>query len=333
MAWAWPTSSVKSSTQRHVLVSARGEGVGHRRSETALEAQAAVLLAPVAAEQPARGVERLLHRESVVDDAGDDRGRGLRLALAAHRPVDQLGAVVAQQHARGQRVGGALAGREAVVVGGVERERAAAVLQQQPGVAGDHARAPLGVDALDHAGGVAVAVDGAAERRVAGGRRRGERARRARSAERRRRARPGSPRRGGPGDRRPCARGRSGGGRGPGRRSRSRARADPRRRRDRRPGRRRRAGRAARGSAARRGPASSAAGRARSARGSRRAAARPSRSGGRRGRRRSARRRGARGTRRSRARRRPRRRRRGPPSATTWSVSARRGVRRISPCR
>src|SRR4051812_40563131 len=49
-----------------VLVAARGELAGDALAEPRLEPKPAVLLAPCAPEQPARRVDRLLHREAVV---------------------------------------------------------------------------------------------------------------------------------------------------------------------------------------------------------------------------------------------------------------------------
>src|SRR3954471_24121166 len=81
-----------------VLVAARGQLARHALAEARLEPQAAVLLAPRAPEQPARRVDRLLHREAVVDDAGGERRLRLRLTLAPHRAVDELRPALADQH-------------------------------------------------------------------------------------------------------------------------------------------------------------------------------------------------------------------------------------------
>src|SRR5439155_4734155 len=59
---------------------------------------------------------------------------------------------------RDQRVRGLLARRQSVRVGGVEREERAAVLQEDPRISGDHARAELPVEALDQRDRVAVRI-------------------------------------------------------------------------------------------------------------------------------------------------------------------------------
>ena len=256
--------------EAHVLVAAGRERRGRRRRRSAPRAAARGAPRPTCG-RAASAARRPPRRPSpVVDDARRERRLRLRLALAAHRAVHELGPSLADQHRGGQRVRGALAGRQAVGVRGIEREEAAAVLQQHAGVAGHDARAPLLVDALDDRGRVAVGVDRAAERRVARGARDGERGRgRAGAAEQR--GALGEVRRVEQAVERDVAEGRvaevavavlE-------RERASRARRRRRSPRGRRRARRRRRARASRGSAGRRSPASSAAARRRRGRGSR----------------------------------------------------------------
>src|SRR5207253_3222769 len=111
----------------------QGAGRGEAQIREALEA--------------ARRLDRGLRVEPSVDEARDERRLRLRLALAAHRAVDEARAAVHEVHGRDQGVRGLLARRQSVHVSGVDGEERAPVLEEDAGVSRDHARAELPVEA------------------------------------------------------------------------------------------------------------------------------------------------------------------------------------------
>ena len=131
------------------LVSPLAQRVPDVVAKSILEPQRAGLLAPGSAEEPARRLDRRLWIESAIDDARDEGRLRLRLALSAHRAVDEARASVDEVHGRDQGVRRLLARRQAIHVAGVEREERAPVLKKDAGVARDHARAEFPVETLD----------------------------------------------------------------------------------------------------------------------------------------------------------------------------------------
>src|SRR5678815_6165336 len=71
------------------LVAAPGEVAGQLGRVPSLEAQGPRGGAPGASVEPARGLHRGLRAEPPEQPPGEDRGLGLRLALAAHGAVDE----------------------------------------------------------------------------------------------------------------------------------------------------------------------------------------------------------------------------------------------------
>src|SRR5262245_31776018 len=104
------------------LVAALAQRLANVVAEAILEPERARLLAPGTAEEPARRLDRRLRAEPSVDDAGDERGLRLRLALAAHRAVDEPRTSVDQVHGGDQRMRSLFARLQAVDVPRVERE-------------------------------------------------------------------------------------------------------------------------------------------------------------------------------------------------------------------
>src|SRR5215510_12822869 len=96
------------------LMAALAQRLADVVAEAILEPQRARLLAPGAAEEPARRLDRRLRVEPTVDDAGHQRRLRLGLALAAHRAVDEPRTSVDQIHGGDQGVRRLLARLQAV---------------------------------------------------------------------------------------------------------------------------------------------------------------------------------------------------------------------------
>ena len=108
----------------------------------------------------AREVERFLHVQLVVHQVRHDLHVPLRLHVAAHDAERQPRASVLHHHRRHQRVERPLARRQLVGMSGRQRKEAAAILQDDPRVSGDDARAEGFVDRLDERDHVALRVGG-----------------------------------------------------------------------------------------------------------------------------------------------------------------------------
>src|SRR5437773_10388727 len=76
------------------VVAARPQRLAHVVAEARLEPERPGLVAPGAPVEPARRLDRGLRPEPAVEALRDQRGLGLRLALAAHRAVDEVRAAV-----------------------------------------------------------------------------------------------------------------------------------------------------------------------------------------------------------------------------------------------
>ena len=106
-----------------------------------------------------RGVAGLLHVHAEVDHVAEHLRMPLRLHVAPHHAEAQPGLAVLGDEARDDRVERPLARLQAVGVGRVEGEEAAAVLERKAELAGDVVRAEAVEVALDQAHAVEVLVD------------------------------------------------------------------------------------------------------------------------------------------------------------------------------
>src|SRR5262249_57680781 len=86
------------------LVAAPAKILADVVAEAILEPKRARLLAPGAAEEPARRLDRRLRAQPSVDDARDQRRLRLRLALAAHPAADEPRTSLDQAHGGAQGV-------------------------------------------------------------------------------------------------------------------------------------------------------------------------------------------------------------------------------------
>src|SRR5438445_2831839 len=142
------------------VVSARGELGRHLGAIASLEAESAGRRSPRATIDPARRLHARLRAHAAIETARDERRLRLRLAFAAHGPVDEARAAVLEIHGRDQRVQGALAGSKGIGLAGIQREERAAILKDHAGVPGHEARAPREVHRLDERDRVALSIGG-----------------------------------------------------------------------------------------------------------------------------------------------------------------------------
>src|SRR5215208_5716830 len=80
------------------LVACGAEATRHGVVEAIFEAKGTRFVTPGSPEQPARGLDRRLHRVPAVYQSGDECSLGLGLAFAAHRSVDESGPPPNQVH-------------------------------------------------------------------------------------------------------------------------------------------------------------------------------------------------------------------------------------------
>ena len=106
----------------------------------------------------ARGLAGFLHVHAEVDQVDEHLRVSLRLHVAAHDAERQPRLAVLHHHRRHERVKRTLVRRDLIGVSGPEVEEAAAVLQQDAGVAGHDARAEVVEERLNQRHDVALAV-------------------------------------------------------------------------------------------------------------------------------------------------------------------------------
>ena len=114
-----------------------------------------------------RSLERLLDVEAVVDDVGDDLDVRLRLVPASHDAESDT-EMIALHERRDYGLQRAFSRRERVGVMTIEVEQAAAVLEHESGTVGDDRRSERREIALNERRDIALTVDGAEIRRIAG---------------------------------------------------------------------------------------------------------------------------------------------------------------------
>src|SRR5882724_10603957 len=108
--------------------------VGDRgRRNSAFEFERIAAASPGSAEQPARSGDGLLQRLPEPDCTRKDGGLRLRLAVAAHRSVNQRSPIFESCRCRVQRVKRLLARLQRLQVFWIQAERRAAILPIEPG--------------------------------------------------------------------------------------------------------------------------------------------------------------------------------------------------------
>src|SRR5467141_1383473 len=115
-------------------------------------------LAAVRGDADSRSPHRRGWIEAVVDDVDQDLGLKLRLAVAAHRSVQEPWPPFVRGHRRDEGVPRALLRLESIGVARIEAEVAAAVLQQHSSPLGDDAGAEVESDALDERDEISLLV-------------------------------------------------------------------------------------------------------------------------------------------------------------------------------
>src|SRR5271165_3053651 len=151
---------------------ARRQFSGDRFADIRLELQAVAAVRECLAEKEAWAAQRAERILMVIEEAGQNHRQRLRLTVRSLRPIDQRRFSARKSEAWIERVERTLSRRDAVRMVGRQRERGAAILPENAGVADRHAAAPVEVGALQHACRAALAIDRAEEYGVAGAERR-----------------------------------------------------------------------------------------------------------------------------------------------------------------